>query len=636
LQKELEILKKYWGFSSFRKGQDKIIESVLQGNDTLALLPTGGGKSLCYQIPGLSQEGLCLVISPLIALMHDQVKQLQSRGIKAVAITAGMNSKTIDIELDNAIYGQTKFLYVSPERLKSKLFRVRLEKMNINLIAVDEAHCISEWGYDFRPAYRNISELREIKPKVNILALTATATPEVVKDIQANLNFKAENVYQNSFERQNLIYKTVESNNKLNRIQEYLRDNESSGIVYCKTRKAVKTLCQHLISIGIKADFYHGGLEFKARLEKQEAWINNQTQIIVCTNAFGMGIDKPDVRFVLHYDIPETIEAYFQEAGRAGRDGKSAEAVLFYEPSDIEELRNRIDLKYPPIQDIKKIYNALGNYFQIAIGSGKEESYPIDLIDFCDTYKFDLITVYNALKFLEIGENLSLSENLTIPSKLKITTNQMGLYQHQVKNEDFNKVIQFILRTQMGVFEDLVPINESKISKHTGLSLKRINEILTNLQEKGTIQYIPNQKGTYITYITERLSNDNVHIPNEVYHKRRKVSKDKAEKMIEYLQSNRCTNIFLLEYFGEKDGQQCKKCDRCKQYNEHYLKTDLKKVILNYINNQFKIDEEVEMEVIISAHPEFSKAAMLEFIRELVDNQQLSVDSKGKKIRQKS
>lgn len=629
----IEILQKYWGFKNFRKGQDQIIDAVFKGKDTLALLPTGGGKSICYQVPGLAKEGVCLVISPLIALMQDQVKQLQNRGIKASAITAGLNKRSIDIELDNAIYGKTKFLYVSPERLKSNLFQVRLQKMNINLIAVDEAHCISEWGYDFRPAYLQIADIRKIKPDTPIIALTATATPEVVEDIQSKLELKDCQLFQNSFERSNLIYNTLESNNKLNRLMEFVSGNTDSGIIYCKTRKGVKNLCKHLIDKGFNADFYHGGLDFKARIEKQQAWIENKTQIIVCTNAFGMGIDKPDVRFVIHYDLPETIEAYFQEAGRAGRDGNNAVGNIFYEPSDIDELTQRIIAKYPHIDDIKKVYNALGNYFQLAIGSGKDESFPIDILDFCDSYKFDIITVYNALKFLEIGENIALSENLVLSSKVKITTDQMSLYQHQVRNDDTNKVVQFLLRTQMGIFDDLVNINENKIQKHTGVPLKKVFEILHHLSQHEAIQYIPNQKGSYITYLTERLTNENVHIPAETYHNRKRISIEKAEAMIDYLKSNECTNVFLLNYFGETNAQNCDKCNKCLEKSGGNINIGIQQVIYNYLNDRFNNESEIMISEVIAEFKNLPKENILQEIRKLVDHKVIQTDSKGQSIK---
>jgi len=632
LEDNLSILKKYWGFDSFRSKQEDIITSLLENKDTLALLPTGGGKSLCYQLPGLKKEGVCIVVSPLIALMLDQVDQLNKKGIKAIAITSGMRRKSIDIQLDNAIYGNTKFLYVSPERLKSRLFRTRFEKMNINLIAVDEAHCISEWGYDFRPSYLNIADIREIHPDVPIIALTATATADVIDDIQDKLKFKQKNVILDSFLRKNLTYKTFLSNNKLNRIEEYLKSSTGSGIIYCATRKNVKLICQTLIDKGIKADFYHGGLDFESRKIRQERWIQNETQVIVCTNAFGMGIDKADVQFVLHYDIPASIEAYVQEAGRAGRKGENAEAVLFYEASDIQALREKIELKFPPIETIKKIYTAIGNHFQLAIGSGNEEIFAIDILEFCDKYNFSLITVYNGLKYLELAGFITLSDNYNRSSQLKILIDNKALYQFQVQNEELNKIIQFILRTQMGVFDDFIHINEHKISAYTKLPLSIITKKLEFLDEQGAVSYLPQQKGAAITYSTERLSNDNMSIPPKFYHERKKIAQTKLDSIINYLDSEECTNIFLLNYFGEVDGKKCGKCDKCNSANIKSLPSDLLSDIESYLNKRFIKEDSIEIIQVIGEFSTHSKEEIVRAIRWLVDHDVVLVDPLGKQL----
>ena len=627
-----EVLKKYWGFDSFRKKQDKIIQSVLEGNDTLALLPTGGGKSICYQVPGIMKDGVCLVISPLIALMQDQVDQLNKRNIKSIAISSGMSRREIDIQLDNSIYGNTKFLYVSPERLKSHLFQTRLAKMNINLIAVDEAHCISEWGYDFRPAYLEIAALRELKPTCPFIALTATATPEVVEDIQEKLKFKNPCVFQDSFERNNISYNIQQSNNKYNRLLEYLKDKKDSGIIYCGTRKQVKNICKALVESNYSADFYHGGLDPQIRKEKQTKWINGESQIMVSTNAFGMGIDKPDVRFVIHYDIPETIEAYFQEAGRAGRDGEPAEAWLFFEPSDIEKLVDRVQLKYPPLDTIKKIYNCLGNYFQLAIGAGEEEHFPFDVLSFADRYDLDLITVFNSLKFLELGGYIVLSENISRPSQVKIEINQRQLYNFQVNDSKVNTLIQFVLRTQMGIFENLVPINEKKISSYTKLSEKEVIQTLHYLDKQKAITYLPQYKGATVQYITERLTEQYLHLPTEIYHQRKRVSEDKLKAMIDYLQSNLCTNILLLGYFGEKDGQACNKCNRClKKNNNDY--TQLEDVITNYLNYSFDNNEIVLVEEVLAEYEPEKRDEVLSVLRKLSDHNFIHIDKLGQQIK---
>jgi ATP-dependent DNA helicase RecQ len=632
LKDNLSILQEFWGFSSFRSKQNEIITSVLENNDTIALLPTGGGKSLCYQLPGLKNEGICLVVSPLIALMLDQVDQLNKKGIKAIAITSGMSQKSIDIQLDNAIYGNTKFLYVSPERLKSRLFRARFEKMNVNLIAVDEAHCISEWGYDFRPSYLNIADIREIHPEVPIIALTATATKDVIEDIQDKLKFKEKNLIIDSFLRKNLTYKTFISNNKLNRIEEYLKKEKGSGIIYCSTRKNVKLICQTLIDKGIAADFYHGGLDFESRKTRQERWISNETQVIVCTNAFGMGIDKPDVKFVLHYDIPDSIEAYFQEAGRAGRNGEPAEATLFYEGSDIDLLKEKSELKFPPIETIKKIYNAVGNHFQLAIGSGHEETFPIDILEFCDKYNFNLITVYNGLKFLELSGFISLSDNHNRSSQLKILIDNKGLYNFQVQNDELNKIIQFILRTQMGVFDDYVHINENKISAYTKLPLTVVTKKLTHLDEQEAISYLPQQRGASITFSTERLSDNNMSIPPKFYHDRKKIAQSKLESMIGYLNSNECTNVYLLKYFGEENATNCGKCDKCTGVINNRQQLELHEVIEVYLDDYFKLNDHMEIIELISKFSSYSKEEIVDAIRRLVDHDIVLIDSLGKQI----
>jgi len=571
LKQSRDILKQYWGYDNFRPLQEDIIASVLDGEDTLALLPTGGGKSICFQVPGLQLEGVCIVISPLIALMYDQVKTLNSKGIKAVAINSTMTKRQIDIALDNAIFGQTKFLYVSPERLKSKLFLTRLEKMKVNLIAVDESHCISQWGYDFRPAYLNIADLKELKPNVPFLALTATATPPVVEDIQKQLKFKENNVYKKSFERDNISYITIQTNNKLNRIIEFSKKLKGSGIIYCATRKATKILCKHLIENGISANFYHGGLDQDQRKTKQDAWINNTTKIIVATNAFGMGIDKSDVRFVLHYDIPQSIEAYFQEAGRGGRDLKKARAILFFEPEDIIKLKETITLKYPSIETIKKIYNALGNHFQLAIGSGKGEHFGLNLSEFSDKYNLNLITVYNALKFLELGDFILLSESAYLPSQIKILVNNFELYQYQVKSKELNLIIQFIVRSHMGVFEDYVTINEFIIAKKLKISQKVLIEQLLFLQQNQIIDYNQKFKGARINYLTERLADNNFSIDPKFYKDRKEDAFKKLDSVLKFLDNTVCRSQYLLSYFGEDNPKSCGLCNVCLNIDDELL-----------------------------------------------------------------
>jgi len=413
-----QILIKYWGYSSFRPLQEQIIDSVLAGQDALALMPTGGGKSICFQVPSLISEGVCIVITPLIALMKDQVSQLDKRGIKAVAIFSGMNLREIDIALDNCVYGDKKFLYVSPERLETEMFQERIKKMNVSLIAVDEAHCISQWGYDFRPSYLRIAEIKDILPNVPILALTATATPTVVEDIQDKLLFSKRNVFKMSFERTNLSYQVEYSEDKYNRLLKYIDANPGSAIIYVRNRRKTKEIATFLLNNKYSCHFYHAGLTTEERDRKQKEWISSKVRIMVSTNAFGMGIDKADVRLVVHMDVPDSLEAYFQEAGRAGRDGNSALAVLLYHRSDVMDLDRNFEMKYPEIDFIKDIYNVLGNYFQLAVGSGAGESYEFVLADFIKMYNLNPLLTYNSIKYLEKEGYLFLSEAISRPSKL--------------------------------------------------------------------------------------------------------------------------------------------------------------------------------------------------------------------------
>lgn len=628
VQTPQEILKAYWNFDAFRSKQLEVINSTLEAKDCLALLPTGGGKSLCYQVPGMLMDGICLVISPLIALMEDQVTNLKARGINAVAINSSMSKKQIDITLDNAIYGPIKFLYVSPERLKTHLFQVRLAKMKVNLIAVDEAHCISQWGYDFRPSYLSITEIRKIQPKTPILALTATATPDVVIDIQEKLNFKENNVIQKSFERKNLVYNAYNTNNKYNRIQSFLKSNRDSGIIYCSTRRKVKELFIKLNDLDLSVDYYHAGLDFEERRKKQNSWTKGETKIMVTTNAFGMGIDKADVRFVLHHDIPASLEAYFQEAGRAGRDGKIAAAHLFYETEDIKKLKEGVALKYPPIETIKRIYNALGSHFQLAIGSGLEERFPIDLGHFASKYDFNILVVYNALKFLELCEFIKLSDNYKQPSQLKILANNNDLYNYQVKDKALNKLLQFILRTEMGVFEDYVRLNEYKISSKTGLSIAEVKEKLVYMDQLELVDYIPKSDLPSVTYITERLADNNLSISPKFYLDRKKIAENKLEAVIHFLTSDYCKSELLLQYFGETETEPCRNCSSC--LLDKIEAKNLRKTINQKALDLMDKNEKVMISELISTLRDHSRALVIENLRWMADHDEIKIGPMGK------
>lgn len=631
MTKSLEILTKYWGYTAFRAQQDKIVDAVINGKDTLALLPTGGGKSICYQVPGLVLDGLCLVITPLIALMQDQVDNLKKRGIKAIAINSGLSKKQIDILLDNAIYGDTKFLYVSPERLANHLFLTRLKKMNVNLIAVDEAHCISQWGYDFRPAYLQIAKLRELKPDVPFIALTATATPKVVEDIVDKLQLNKGEIIRKSFVRQNLVYSTFKVDNKYNRIEEFIKSNTGTGIIYCATRKGVKNLCAYLQTKKYAVDYYHAGLDFEARRQKQENWMNEKTKIIISTNAFGMGIDKPNVRFVLHVDIPETIEAYFQEAGRAGRDDQPAKATLFFTDFDRTNLIERISHKYPPIEFIKQVYAALGNHFQVAFGAGKDERYPIDINEFCQKYNFDLIQTYNALKFLETTGYLSLSEGMNQPSKLMIIASQIQLYQEQVKDEKINTIIQFILRSHMGIFDDAVSINEYIIAQKLKISKTELIDKLKYLHQLELVDYQEQSNRPHIQYLTERLPESNLLFSPQFYKERKDLAFEKMKAMINYLDEKACRSVELVGYFGEKNSAVCGKCSYCQAKYSLKKNQELLHAIEAFLNaQQLSI---LATENIVIHFANYTREDVFESLRTLADEGKIEFEESGKQIK---
>jgi ATP-dependent DNA helicase RecQ len=575
-----QILEKYWGFNTFRPLQEDIVKATISGKDTLALLPTGGGKSICFQVPALAMEGICIVISPLIALMKDQVANLKKKNIKAEAIYSGMHPKEIDIILDNCIYGNIKFLYVSPERLKTEIFKVRLQKMNVNLIAVDEAHCISQWGYDFRPPYLEIAELRNILPKVTFLALTATATPDVVDDIQFQLKFKKKHVLQKSFNRSNLAYVVFYEENKLNRLLNIAQKVPGTGVVYVRNRKKTKDVSDFLNKNGISADFYHAGLDNNTRDKKQDNWINNQTRIIVSTNAFGMGIDKPDVRFVVHIDLPDSLEAYFQEAGRAGRDEKKAYGIVLYDNNDILNLEERTTKSFPEINNIKSVYTSLGNYYQLAIGSGKGETFEFQINQFCERYKLDTLLVYNSLKFIEKEGFITLNDAVFQPSKIKFTVSHNELLKLKSAKQNDMFFIDLLLRMYAGLFEDYKKIQETDIAKKLKTDTKNVIQRLKKLDELKIISYIPRSQAPTITFIEERLAPKNFVIQKKNYDDRKKIALTKSESVIKYVQNESCRSMQLLNYFGEKNTQTCGICDVCLQRNKINL-TDKKYELLS-------------------------------------------------------
>jgi ATP-dependent DNA helicase RecQ len=513
-----QILIKYWGFTSFRPLQEEIIRSVSEGRDTLALMPTGGGKSITFQVPAMAQDGICLVITPLIALMKDQVDRLNSLGIKAVAIHSGMTTEEIDIALENAIYGECKFLYISPERIGTRIFQSRVGRLNLNLVAIDEAHCISQWGYDFRPSYLRISKLREyISKKVPFLALTASATPPVVKDITTKLGFRDENVLKTSFSRKNISYLVRKTEDKPGYLVQTLSRVKGSGIIYVRSRKKCRDIAVLLDANRVNADFYHAGLSDEIREKKQNFWTSGSTRVIVATNAFGLGIDKPDVRFVIHLDLPDSLENYYQESGRAGRDGKPAFAVLLVSPSDKSRLTDTLRKKFPAIDKIKDTYDALCNFLQVPLGSGKGSVFDFSLTDFVFKFRLPAVETYNSLQFLQREGYLEFTEEINNPSRVHFIVNRDDLYKFQVANESFDSFIKLLLRSYTGMFSEFVPVNEEALSKKSGATREIIYQYLVKLSSLNIIRYIPGKKTALVIFAEERLERKALLISPETY-----------------------------------------------------------------------------------------------------------------------
>ena len=568
------ILQKHWGYESFRGIQEDIIKSIGSGRDTLGLMPTGGGKSITFQVPALAEEGLCLVITPLIALMKDQVSNLRNRGIKAAAIYSGMTREEIVITLENCIFGDYKFLYISPERLGTEIFQIKLRHMKVSFITVDEAHCISQWGYDFRPAYLQICNIRELLPDVPVLALTATATPEVVKDIQRQLQFKEENVFQMSFERSNLSYVVRKTENKAKELLHILNHVEGSAIVYTRSRRGTREVAQFLQQNGITAEFYHAGLTNEEKDIRQNKWKNDEFRVMVATNAFGMGIDKPDVRTVIHIDMPDSPEAYFQEAGRAGRDGLKAYAILLYSPHDKTILSKRISDTFPEKDYIRTVYEHVCYYYQIAVGSGLDCTYEFSMEEFCHRFKHFPIRANSALKILTRCGYIDYTDEEETNSRLIFTLKRDELYYLHEQNEETELLLQTILRSYTGLFSDYTYIDESLLSKKTGLSKQQIYESLLALSRRRIVHYIPGKKTPYITFTQKREDTERLVIPAEVYEKRKESYVQRIHAMIEYATSDtRCRNKMLLRYFGEKTIKNCQRCDVCLHKHESGLNT---------------------------------------------------------------
>ena len=569
-----KILKQYWGYDNFRGIQEDIIRSIGEGRDTLGLMPTGGGKSITFQVPALAQEGLCLVITPLIALMKDQVRNLRERGIKATAIYSGMTREEIVIALENCIFGNYKFLYVSPERLDTEIFQIKLRSMHVSLITVDESHCISQWGYDFRPAYLKIANIRQLLPGVPVIALTATATPEVVSDIQQRLQFRQENVFRMSFERKNLAYVVRHTEDKESELLHILQRVDGSGIVYTRNRKKTKEISLFLNRNHITATFYHAGLNDETKNSRQKAWLKGEFRVMVATNAFGMGIDKPDVRVVIHADVPDSPEAYFQEAGRAGRDGMKAYAVLLFCARDKITLKQRVSDTFPEKSYIRKIYEDINFYYQMAMGDGRGCTFAFNIDEFCRNFKHFPVQTDSALKILTRAGYLEYTDEQDNASRIMFTITKEELYRIREQSEDTEKLLRILLRSYTGLFTDYAYISEDNLSTRSGLSKQQIYETLLSLSRQHILHYIPAKKTPYIIYTRERQETERVYLSKEVYEDRKESYVQRINAMIEYAESeNRCRSRMLLRYFGEKNEHNCGQCDVCLQQHQSGLKS---------------------------------------------------------------
>jgi ATP-dependent DNA helicase RecQ len=630
LTKIQQILKQYWGHESFRPLQEDIIHAVMEGKDTLALLPTGGGKSICFQVPALAQDGICLVITPLIALMKDQVENLKNKGIGALQVYSGMSFIEVKKTLQNAAFGNYKFLYVSPERLETNLFLEYLPSMKINLIAVDEAHCISQWGYDFRPSYSRIAALREQLPKVPVLALTASATKEVQDDICIQLGFKKDHQrFQPSFERPELSYSVFNVPSKQNKLVEILTNVAGQGIVYCKSRKQTKEIAEWLTLNGIAADHYHAGLNNDERNKKQEAWINNNTRVIVSTNAFGMGIDKSDVRTVVHHSIPDCLENYYQEAGRAGRDGKRAYAVLLYNTKELEDLQSQADIRYPSAEEIKKVYSAIMNFLQIAAGSGEGTSYDFDIAIFSEAFKINIFTANYVLKTLEQESILSYNDAFFKPSTIVFTIERGQLEDIERSHLALEPIIKGLLRSYEGIFDFPSIVLETQLAKFVKLNIEAVKQSLLQLRQLGVIDYTPQKEKPQLTLLQNRMYTDSFKIDLDNYHKRKANFERRLKAIAKYISSTSiCRSQFIASYFNDMAAKKCGLCDNCINEKNLSLTTQELDSIMEHIFQLVKIAPQ-PVEELLKRSSGIKKEKLWKVINYLQSEKKLATNGNG-------
>ncbi|MEA4936473.1 MAG: ATP-dependent DNA helicase RecQ [Paludibacter sp.] len=621
MQQYLDILKQYWGYDQFRPLQGDIIESIAAGKDTLGLMPTGGGKSLTFQVPAMAMEGVCIVVTPLIALMKDQVENLKKRNIPSAAIYSGMPKEEILLTLENCVFEAYKFLYVSPERLATQIFLEKIKQTKVCMIAVDESHCISQWGYDFRPSYLKIADIREIIPEAPVLALTATATPEVVEDIQERLHFREKNVFRKSFLRTNLAYIVRTTENKEEQLLNILRKVSGTSVVYVRNRKKTKEIADFLVQNNISAEHFHAGLSNETKDARQQRWKNNETRVIVSTNAFGMGIDKAEVRTVVHMDLPDSLEAYFQEAGRAGRDEKKAYAVVLFNNSDVTKMRKRVSDTFPEKDMVRKVYNALGNYYEIAEGSGMEAVFPFDLADFCTKFKLPMLVTHNALKILQQAGYLDLTDEQENTSRVLFTVGKEDLYTIRF-SDDQDRLIHILLRSYTGLFTDPAYISEETIAKRLEWSKDKVYQELVQLSKERVIHYIPRKKTPFVTYVQDREDVDRLRLDKEAYEDRKERYITRAKSVLDYAKEQQiCRSQILLSYFGEKNTQPCGQCDVCLKTKETQV-TDadfdkISKAILDLIINEPLSIRQVTSKLSLKENK------VLQVVRFMMDNGQL-------------